>query len=83
MFPIEILCTSLHIKHRLELTFTVTLICEHRSAGKHFLQISGTLCLLLVLTFSVCTKQIFLLGTLALGNLGRHISRVQREKKKT
>lgn len=64
-------------QHRLELTFTVPHICEHRSAGKHFLQISGTHCLLFVFTF---TKRIFLLGILARGNLGRHISQGQQKK---
>lgn len=78
MFPIGILCTSLHIN----ITFTVTHICEHRSAGKHFLQISGTHCLLFVFTFLGCTKPIFLLGILALGNLGQHISQVQQKRKK-
>ncbi len=32
------------------------------------------------LPFLVCTKQIFLLGILALCNLGRHISQVQQKK---
>jgi len=77
MFPIGILCTSFVSTF----TFTLTHICEHRSAGKH-LQKSGTHCLLFVFTFLGCTKPIFLLGILALGNLGQQISQVQQKKKR-
>lgn len=82
MFPIGILCTSLNINTGQNLLLPLLTSVNTGQQVNTSYKYQELTVYFLCLPTSVCTKQIFLLGILALGNLGRHISQAQQKKKK-